>query len=95
MTVPKIAERGGMLQQPHGSSEAIVQPDFVGVVIDATVERLVACAELVAVPQPDATEVELRHPRHVAVNCTLVYLTSDLHTFTYWLSSRTALISTS
>src|SRR5690606_19966819 len=48
-------------QQLHYSVKPVAQPDFVGGVADAPVERFAARVELVAVAQPDAREVELRH----------------------------------
>lgn len=55
------------LQQSHLATESIAQPDLMGVVADASVQCFIVCTELIAVTQPEATEVKLCHACQLAV----------------------------
>src|SRR5690606_10058176 len=55
------------LQQSNNPIEPVTDPDLVGGVADAAVQRLAARVELIAVAQSDAREVELRHAGQLPV----------------------------
>src|SRR5690606_28585603 len=54
-------------KQPDLLPKAITESDFMGIVIDAPVQCLVARTELVAVTDTEVPDVDLRHSCYVSV----------------------------